>query len=261
MNNAAVYMPLLYTAGKIARARGFRLYTEDGRRLVDLWQDGGKALLGHNPAAVSGALKNAAGRGLCAALPSRAEDRFVRALKTLFPAARGCVFLDAAFFSAPAELAREINVPLWRPFAADSGAVQNNPRFIPVLPWPLAPAVLVRTTDSAPPAERESPPPPPLILAASTRAIYNLAAAPERGSVRYSRVEAAVSRADSGFQRDGIYLYARESAASRWESVFSAFLRAGFLIPPAPAYPLILPAGLSPGEEARLAPQMAAART
>ncbi|MDR2521358.1 MAG: hypothetical protein LBC72_02215 [Spirochaetaceae bacterium] len=258
MNSAAIhqraYMPLLSSAGKIARARGFRLYTEDGRRLVDLWQDGGKALLGHNPAAVTRALKNTAGRGLFAALPSRADDRFARALKTLFPAACGFAFLDAAFFSQPAEWARALNVPLWRPFAADSGAVQTSPRFVPVLPWPLAPVVLVQTEGAA---DQPLLPPPPLILAAATRAIYSLLAAPERGGVRYSQVEAALGGEAGGFRRDGIYLYVRE--ANGWADVFAAGLNAGFLLPPAPEHPLILPAGLGAGEEARLAALLAAA--
>jgi hypothetical protein len=35
--------------------------------------------------------------------------------------------------------------------------------------------------------------------------------------------------------------------------LFSRFLENGFLIPPVPSHPLILPGILSPGEEAKLA--------
>jgi hypothetical protein len=38
-----------------------------------------------------------------------------------------------------------------------------------------------------------------------------------------------------------------------YENLFRRFLAGGFLIPPSPAEPLILPASMSDGEESRLA--------
>jgi hypothetical protein len=76
---------LLKLLPPIRRARDFRLYTEDGRRLVDLWQYGGAALLGHTPPGLLRALKNTAGRGLFAPLPGRLEERFFKALAEFFP--------------------------------------------------------------------------------------------------------------------------------------------------------------------------------
>ncbi|MDR0642588.1 MAG: hypothetical protein LBG07_09025, partial [Treponema sp.] len=38
-----------------------------------------------------------------------------------------------------------------------------------------------------------------------------------------------------------------------WEELYRRFLDGGFLIPPGPGAPLILPGSLSPGEEAKLA--------
>lgn len=76
---------LLKLLPPIRRARDFRLYTEDGRRLVDLWQYGGAALLGHTPPGLLRAFKNTAGRGLFAPLPGRLEGRLLRALRELFP--------------------------------------------------------------------------------------------------------------------------------------------------------------------------------
>ncbi|GHU99092.1 hypothetical protein FACS189483_07940 [Spirochaetia bacterium] len=122
----------------IRRARGYRLYTADNRRLLDLWQYGGRALLGHNPPGVLRELKNTAERGLFAPLPSHLEGRFLKALAQLFP---GCSF---RLFSTEASLRRALTAagfadapfpdpalstgealfsseapPLWRPFLAD----------------------------------------------------------------------------------------------------------------------------------------------
>jgi glutamate-1-semialdehyde aminotransferase len=59
----------------INRARDYRLYTQDGRRLVDLWQYGGRAVLGHNPPGVLRELKNSAERGLFVPLPHPRDKR------------------------------------------------------------------------------------------------------------------------------------------------------------------------------------------
>jgi hypothetical protein len=49
----------------------------------------------------------------------------------------------------------------------------------------------------------------------------------------------------------GIYLTLKEKI--EWETLFNQFLKAGFLIPPTPSQPLILPGEMSDGEEAKLA--------
>jgi len=70
----------------IRRARGYRLYTADGRRLVDLWQDGGKALLGHTVPQLLNLLKDTASRGLFAPLPyPGALQKLERTVERLFP--------------------------------------------------------------------------------------------------------------------------------------------------------------------------------
>jgi hypothetical protein len=76
---------LLHLVPAVLRARGFRFYTQGGRRLVDLWQDGGAAVLGHTPAGILRELKNTAERGLFAPLPHPLEGRLHKALARLFP--------------------------------------------------------------------------------------------------------------------------------------------------------------------------------
>jgi hypothetical protein len=84
----------------VLRARGFRLYLDGTcrghRRLVDLWQDNGAAILGHTPPTVLRELKNSAERGLFAPFPHFAEHRFVKALSQLFAGKAIRVYSDNA---------------------------------------------------------------------------------------------------------------------------------------------------------------------
>jgi glutamate-1-semialdehyde aminotransferase len=69
----------------VQRARDFRLYCNGDRRLVDLWQNGGAAILGHTPPAVLREIKNTASRGLYAPFPHFTENRYIKALAKIFP--------------------------------------------------------------------------------------------------------------------------------------------------------------------------------
>jgi hypothetical protein len=292
----------------VLRARGFRLYTPGGR-LTDLWQAGGRAVLGHNPAGILRDLKNCAARGLFAPLPHPQERRLAKALSRLLP---GRIFrfytdrlslrsaLEAAGFSGedpfpdPAfgtlpdgafpggALSGEGPVyrgpVLWRPFLEEvpsptPPAPGAYPLLVPLLPWPLAPWVLAPAAaleDRFPPAD----PLPPVLLAAATRSVYDtIAAGTGGGRPVYPRLNRALYSPGEGspWRRRGIYLSYRAlqnpagtrrpipgppaapPACPGWEDLFRRFLEAGFLIPPDPADPLILPGILSPGEEVKLA--------
>jgi hypothetical protein len=101
---------------------------------------------------------------------------------------------------------------------------------------------------------------PPALLAALTRGIYDLiAAATERGKPPPPGISAALSRGP--WRRRGIYLSPAEPPEpGGWEGIFRRFLDQGFLIPPDPREPLILPGILSFGEAAKLAALFRAAR-
>jgi hypothetical protein len=79
----------------VLRAREFRLYLADGRRIVDLWQCGGAAILGHTPPAVTRELKNNAERGLYTPFPHGMEQRFLKALSRLFAGKALRIYGDA----------------------------------------------------------------------------------------------------------------------------------------------------------------------
>ncbi len=54
----------------IKRARGFRLYAPRDRRILDLYQDGGRSMLGHRPGKLIHDVKNALERGALSPFPS-----------------------------------------------------------------------------------------------------------------------------------------------------------------------------------------------
>ena len=281
---------LLRTLPPVLRARDFHLYTqgrrEEGGRLVDLWQNGGAAVLGHKPQAVLREFKNAASRGLFGPLPHPLEKRFFKALARIFPrrsfrvygpGASPAEIWEAAGLSGPVfdpalpapsgSGEAEAAVSLWRPFldtAAPLAAPDGGPSIlIPVLPGSgpnrsFGPLILA--LDPAFGAGHALPPPdlvPPAILAALTKGVYDLiAAAPERGTYPFPRIRAAL--AGGLWERRGIYLSLREAPEpAAWTAIFRRFLEGGFLIPPDPGEPLILPGVLSPGEEAALAALLA----
>jgi hypothetical protein len=236
---------------RIKRARGWRLYTEGERRLVDLWQGGGAALFGHKPPALVRELKNAAERGLFASYPSHYEARLLRSLARLFPAKIARLYASRAGAEAAAARAGFTGTPpLWRPFSPIAPQIEKSAAFLPVLPFSAAPAALVLETGLA----SRLPPPPlpplsPFLLAGAARAVCDILARPQRGAVSWPQISHAV-RESGCWRREGIYIWREEGAdnAARLMNDFERFLAAGFLIPPETESPLILPGELSPGE-------------
>jgi hypothetical protein len=257
---------LLRLIPKVLRARDFHLYLENGKRLVDLWLAGGRAILGHKPPMVLGELKNAAERGLFTPLPHPTERRFLKALGELFPGKTFRLYADSSSLRRALDGATEKKVSLWRPFTespminrsqdsiSSDDSQQETHVLIPVLPWPFGPEALVlsKAMDETFPAGEIIP---PVLLAPATRALYDLLAVIKDGS-RLRRVYPKVEKAlkDSPWRRNSIYLTLEEETdREKYTTLFKRFLEGGFLIPPSPSEPLILPASMSDGEEAKLA--------
>ena len=252
---------LLSLVPMVLRARAFRLYTQGGKRLVDLWQNGGAAALGHTPPAILRELKNAASRGLYAPFPHFMEGRFIKALSRIFP---NRTFKLYAAPPPPLEaFMQNGTAAIWRPFMdpKEPLAAPAAPQaLILALPgiqgWrgslPLGLCVLALT----PACEADFPAGDflsPVLLAAATRGVYDLIAqARERANVAYPRITKALR--ESPWHKQGIYLFYRVNPTTEtWAALFKRFLDAGFLLPPNPAHPLTLPGELSPGEEVKLA--------
>ena len=137
---------LLRLLPRVLRARDFHLYLEGGKRLVDLWLQGGRAVLGHKPPMVLRELKNAAERGLFTPFPHPTEGRFIKALGEFFPGRIFRLYLDSGSLRRALETAGLTeSVSLWRPFleadykSSDNSRGDNSPLLLPILPWPLGP--------------------------------------------------------------------------------------------------------------------------
>ncbi|MCL2231186.1 MAG: hypothetical protein FWC01_08840 [Treponema sp.] len=249
---------------QVLRARDYRLYLSNGKRLVDLWLNGGAAVLGHTPANLLRELKNTASRGLYAPFPHFTEGRFIKALSRIFPGRSFRLYaappqeLNNLFQTGPAKL--------WRPYVdpANPFAVNEDAQLlVPVisgiqtwrgeLPFGLCVAA-VQTKDCEDLFSRLPPsdPLPPVLLALAARGIHDILAAPERAKPKFPRLNKALQK--SQWQRQGIYLNLKKTPSNGdWEALFNRFLEAGFLLPTELSQPLILPGEMSDGEEAKLA--------
>lgn len=69
----------------IKRARGHRLYSVDGKKILDISMDGGRAVLGHRPNGLSLSIKNAIERGLYAGYDNIYESRLRKEIEKRFP--------------------------------------------------------------------------------------------------------------------------------------------------------------------------------
>ncbi|QQO09712.1 hypothetical protein [Breznakiella homolactica] len=273
---------LLQYIPPIRRARGYRLYTGDGRRFLDLWQYGGRALLGHNPPGMLQVLKNTASRGLFAPFfDPTGLGRLEKALGRLFPGREFRVYrddrsleaaLEAAGYRVPADKplldpafalktdpAASGGITLWRPFLSDDPSriftvPEDQPVLMPVLPLPLEHSFRVLALDaSAAAAFPGSDPVSPVLLSAAARVVHTLAG--EGQALRSWRNYSAVDRAlqNGPWKRTGIYLVFQNLLDEEaYKSLFLRFLEAGFILPPTPDLPAILPGEMSPGEAAKL---------
>jgi hypothetical protein len=213
-------------------------------------------------------LKNTASRGLYAPFPHFLEDRYKKALSQLLP---GRVF--KLYAAPPAGLELLFNkgdAALWRPYLDSESpfAVKEDAPeiLIPVLPgiqgWrdnlPLGLCVLAFKPEKEFACLGAEETLSPVLLAVATRGVYDLIAWPNRGKPVFPRVFQALKKGGDGgpshWRRKGIYLHLKEKMdAQSWEALFRQFLDAGFLLPPDPSQPLIVPGVLSKGEEAKLA--------
>jgi hypothetical protein len=154
---------------------------------------------------------------------------------------------------------------LWRPFLDPNSPFaitqEKSSIIIPVLPgiqlWreelPLGLCVIAAKSEEQltqfPPGDTLSP----ILLAVAARGIHNLLASPQRAKPSLPRTDKALQKTPV-WRRQGIYLTLKEKLLTEtWETLFRQFLEAGFLLPPTPLQPAILPGELSDGEDKKLA--------
>ena len=256
--------------GAIRRARGYRLYDHRGRRFLDLWQGGGRALLGHRADRTLARIKGALSQGVNGGLPSVYERRLCNRLRQIVPgfeplltggdaAVRAILrhlgigageLHDPALDAGPAE-ARVAGI--WRPLTGPTPPPRHWRAVVPVLPSTIgeAPAPVCLPAGTAT-CELQAllapaPQPAPLLVAA----LAGLERLPRYGGAAWVRHAWPDPGGWAGWERRGPYVAARCDAA-RYDAVFDRFLRAGILLSPVHPGPSILPDEVSAGEAAAL---------
>lgn len=235
---------------RLKRAREYHFYDLHGRRYVDLWQEGGRFLLGRRPKGISLTLKNALDQGLSGALPSVYEGRALRQLVKLLPGAEG-----AALFRNADSLYRRAaqwgqTPALWRPFTAQP--LPTNGLTALLLPASASPVVAAVWTGN-PPADWGSDLVSPADLAAYVQALHHF----ERWTTEEAPAALAVwadlsALFPASWTKEGPWLQPPRLPDAEWPAVAAHFLAAGFVIPPSPQTVWVLPAVLSPGERKKL---------
>lgn len=271
---------------EINRARGYFLYTADGKRYLDMALDGGRLIMGHRQKGYGQALKNAIDKGILPGFPSPYAHRLKQAVRALFGA--GChVYLFKSEEHAKAALASHgLEYTLWRPLAFNTDTASSvanacdpindpinqklsnsldtqkssatlksgSPAFseqpiIPVLPVPadFAPGVVVSKSE----LDFADEPVSPVILAGAIRAVYNLKAF--LSEVDYSDWEkAGIAEFCKGKWRVELpYLYPL-CERNQYPAVLDAFFEAGIILSCDYDTPSILPPELSDGNRKKL---------
>lgn len=264
----------------LRRSRGDYLYTYRGNRLVDLWKQGGRAILGHGPSHQLTQLKDTLARGVWMPAPHPGMRHLEKALKKLFPGKeiriyRGMHRLLYQVEQALGESLRYEDIPdpaspvfrpgwiplknrlsLWRPWAPAVTEQNREPEIlIPILPlaWSEEIAVLILSKSASPkfpPSELVSP----VFAEYAQRAVYDLLRILESSPKLMLPKTRAALFGSSLWKGSGIYWYADPNISmQKYEVLFKSFLQEGFLLPPVFEDPLILPWTLSPGLDAKLA--------
>ncbi|RLW68975.1 MAG: hypothetical protein B6D68_02740 [spirochete symbiont of Stewartia floridana] len=251
----------------VNRARGSRLYTDDGKRWIDCWADGGRALAGHKPDGVSLRLKNEIDRGLFAAYPNRWQNRLIKAMLKLFPgygAARVFQSAGQALKSIPANRwpIDPLDVPPGTEFI--SGPVWGRPQLpnhpkgdylLPILPLPglseVQSVLYAHDTGDLPASDMNSP----LILAALTRACYSVSSCMDKRHVngvisRKNEIRDGGNRINFWEMRGPYMVYKGDER--NYEEIFESYFSQSVLIAPSVKRPSVLPLNPSMGELKKL---------
>ncbi|GMO56445.1 MAG: hypothetical protein Ta2A_01640 [Treponemataceae bacterium] len=185
--------------GPIKRARFCYLYTQRGKRLVDMYQEAGKAVLGWNFGSSRTYFKNTLNRGAGGSFETGEKTRLKKAVKMLFrqiehEGESGAEYDFSECFSGDEAQYIEKNYSQWRPWDTDckttahadgAGGLPEKIFFLP--PFPLASDLIIFAAKKSALDETESakindlaqrsaaPVVPACVLAGITRSIYDLA--------------------------------------------------------------------------------------
>ena len=231
--------------GAVKRARGQYLYTQSGARLVDMYQEGGRAVLGWGAGKALTHCKNTANRGALGTFITAEQHRLHRAVHNLLPLYTQVRWYGGAAAAAAARAA--VSAELWRPWGED--ARSECVWFAPPFPWG-GDTVIICCKDAAhdarlPESDLLAPP----VLAGMTRALYDLAAElPRRDESLWRRHDKILLKY---WKRRGPYLYPLVSEKN-YTNFFLHCLDCGLYISPQYKTASIVPHEASDGDFTRL---------
>lgn len=276
---------LLSTVPTIRRARGWRLYTTGGARILDLFAEGGRLVFGHGGGGSGRVAKEMIDRSLLSPFPSFWRNRLEKQILSWRPGYEGVVFFPSEFealvslasmdtdFSSAARAGIPLReglaslaerLPLEVPFGEylkkalplerSSLAGKYALAILPVASaWSLG-AVLAKTNEDARALASRSGalnsaaspgPVPALRLAAGARALADFSA---REKTLGEKTWAAIDPfIEKIFLRSGPWLYPRYSKAEHG-GIFAACLQRGILISPDYDSPSLVPGEFDAGE-------------
>ncbi len=243
--------------GTVKRARSCFLYTAKGKRLTDLFQEGGRAILGWGGSSAFTVLKDVLSRGITGSFDTDFTPRAESALGTIHPksqlsrAASELLGSDRTvyIFNSKAEALKAAlelfpkNTSIYRPWMAQSPDWREIDAVIfePTLPWASSIWLLALKEELAGVSTLRLPAP---VCAALTRSIYNLIKAlQERQEKDWFIYDPVLTRY---FTRQGPYLYPK-IPEDRYEDFVLHCLDQGIVISPLYKVPSIVPFGADRG--------------
>lgn len=237
-------MSLLEILPEINRARGYYLYTSDRKRLLDMYLEEGRLIMGHRQQGYSLALKNALERGIFTPFPSKYTVRLKKALKSVFGSDMH-IYLFRDSFSAEAALRledREYSV--LRPL--ETGEPGDTFVFLLPVPEAFAPGVIV----SRVPLDAEEDCISPVIAAGAERGMHNYRAFLEK-TPDLSLGKELTEALSQAWDIKGFYMYSKLGAAE-YGQLFEKALDGGIVISPYSGVPTVIPPVLSENDRKKL---------
>lgn len=231
VKNYAQEITRLY--GKVKRCRGCYIYTAKNTRLVDMYQEEGRAILGWSFGKSKLVFKNLFDRCLTGSFETAYTAGLEKAVCALLPEFTSVCFCEKNIPS---------DIPTWRPWQKE---IKHNGIVEVLVPFPWSGnfKLLAFTKDFAGVIPTETT--IPGVLGASiARSFYDLKKEiPNRSEADFSLYDDILSLY---FEREGAYLYPRVSP-DKYEAFFNHCLRCKILISPDYSVPSVIPYGADVG--------------
>ncbi len=257
MNKSEIFVELYKRFGAVKRARGCFLYTAKSQRVTDLYQEGGRAILGWEGGSAFTLMKNVISRGQTGSFicEDKVSYRLEKAVSALFNSDRTvlCFSSQKAALEAGLSLFPD-GCSLYRPWNSQNEKINISdiPALILMPPLPWSEALYILALDSK---KLESNPDALLLVrgaiklpfaleTAYTRSIHNLIKAlQEREEKDWFIYDTVLTKY---WERQGPYLFPKV-AKEEYDKFALHCLDCGLLISPEYNTPSIVPFGADKG--------------